>query len=92
MDHRCPEDTHADCPDYNNFSRFLNYAPSKEALIAKVGALSPTARLLSGVEEMLSVGFTCTGLGMRPCIAIPSRISRLPAHIAQPGAGQAGQC
>ena len=37
VEHRCPQDTHADCPDYNNFSRFLNYAPSKEALIAKVG-------------------------------------------------------
>ena len=36
MEHRCPSDTHSDCPDYNNFSRFLNYAPPKQALIAKV--------------------------------------------------------
>ena len=37
--HSCPEHSHRECPDFNGFSRFLNYNPPKASVIAKVGTL-----------------------------------------------------
>ena len=35
-EHQYPNNTHDEFLDHNNFSRFLNYVPSKDALLAKV--------------------------------------------------------
>ena len=45
--HLCPDQTHPDCPDFNNFSRFLNYDPPASRIVAKV--LAPQASAAQGV-------------------------------------------
>ena len=65
MEHSCPGDTHADCPDYNTFSRFLNYAPPKDALIAKVSGLG-VSRLRPESSACVTFGYSCATRDHRP--------------------------